>query len=81
MTPRDAANEIIQFSDHYDADVYTLAQAYLALEARMEKYKRLEEVARKYDNGLCYCDDDLINTGGGMCTQCLLSQCLRELEE
>ena len=46
MTPRDAANEIIQFSDHYDADVYTLAQAYLALEARMEKYKRLEEAAK-----------------------------------
>ena len=29
-----------------ESDQYLLAKAYLALEARMEKYKRLEEAAR-----------------------------------
>lgn len=48
---------------------------------RMLKLIEIAKAAKSYDSDLCYCDDEEINQGGGLCGQCKLDAAIEELEQ
>jgi len=61
-------------SNHPDSELIAL------MRNNIDKLLDVVAIAKKYDSDMCFCDDELFNTGGGMCTQCALHQAFEALE-
>lgn len=57
-----------------------LEQEIIRLKNKNDLLLKIVLIAKKYDCEMCFCDDQEINQGGGMCTQCDLRLAFQEYE-